>query len=88
MFQFFKELASEAECRKVLHSIYDMRRSENRPDEEEVNKLEHALTMIHFLSKDFDKVGRFSKTLMEKPDVTDDVKNQLTKVLNFINREK
>lgn len=82
------ELASEAEARKVLHAIYEIRRNENRPDEEEVNKIEHALGMIHFLSKNYEKFDHFTNILMSKTEISDDVKKQLNKIVEFINRDK
>lgn len=81
-------MANEAECRKVLHSVYEIRRNENRPDDEEIMKIEHGLSMIHFLSNDFEKVDRYTNILMEKPEVTDIIKTQLKRVIDFINRDK
>lgn len=53
---FLIELASEAEAKKVLYSVYEIRRNESTPDNEEINKIEHCLSMIHFLAKEYEKV--------------------------------
>ncbi len=37
LFLFKIELASEAEARKVLYAIYDLRKNETVPDQEEIN---------------------------------------------------
>ena len=52
-------MASEAEAKKVLYSIYEIRRNETDPDNEELTKIEHSLSMIHFLAKEYDKVYVF-----------------------------
>lgn len=72
----------EAECRKVLYSIYELRKNETQPDKEEINskfinfsnketkfqsnflfsfksEIEFCLAMIHFLSKDYEKVNKY-----------------------------
>ena len=72
----------------MLHAIYEIRRNENRPDGEEVNKIEHALGMIHFLSKNYEKFDHFTNILMSKTEISDDVKKQLNKIVEFINRDK
>lgn len=80
------ELASEAEARKVLHAIYEIRRNENKPDEAEINQIEHSLSMIHFLSNDLEKFQHFTNLLMSKPEVSEDVKAELQKVTDFVRR--
>ncbi len=49
-------MASEAEAKKVLNSIYQIRKNEVNLDNLEINKLEHCLSMVHFLAKDYEKV--------------------------------
>jgi hypothetical protein len=51
-----KELASEAEAKKVLYTIYEIRKNEMKPDIKEINRIEHGLSMIHFLGKDYKNV--------------------------------
>ncbi len=70
-----------------MHSIYELRRNENRPDEEEVTKIEHSLSMIHFLSKDYEKMDRFTKILMDKPELNAEIKDQLDTMTNFLARD-
>jgi len=72
----------------VLHSIYELRRNENRPDEKEITKIEHALSMIHFLSKDFEKMDRFAKILMDKTELDKDITDQLKTMTDFLARDK
>ena len=48
---FVVELASAAEANKILYSIYELRKNEQVPDMEEINRIEHSLAMLHFLAK-------------------------------------
>ena len=52
------ELASAAEANKILYSIYELRKNEQVPDQLEINRVEHALAMLHFLAKEMDKVRK------------------------------
>lgn len=70
-----------------MHSIYEIRRSENRPDEQELNKIEFALSMILFLSKDFEKSRDFAQGLVEKPEVSQSCKDLLKIILDNIERD-
>lgn len=70
----------------MLYSIYEIRRNENRPDEEELNKLEFALSMILFLSKDFEKSRSFAQGLIDKAEVSQNCKDLLKVILD--NMEK
>lgn len=78
------ELASEAEARKVLYAIYDLRKNETEPDQDEINKIEHCLSMVHFLSKEFDKVEFYTDYLMQRENVDEDTKKMLNRVISFI----
>ena len=79
-------MATEAEGRKVLHAIYEIRRNENRPDEDELNKMEHAMSMIYFLSKDYMKCKDFAHGLMDKPEVSQECKDQLKTLIEYMQR--
>lgn len=79
------ELAMEAECRKVLYSIYELRKNETQPDKEEINKIEFCLAMIHFLSKDYEKTEYFSNILFGRDDVDQEIKKLLERIITFIN---
>ena len=41
----------------MLYSIYEIRKNESKPDEEEIVKIEHCLSMVHFFAKEYDKVN-------------------------------
>lgn len=60
LYCYLKEMASEAEAKKALYSIYEIRKNENRPDINEINKIEYCLILIHFLTKEYDLVSLFS----------------------------
>jgi len=79
-----EELASEAEARKVLYSIYELRKNETEPDMEEINKIEHCLAMIHFLSKDYEKVEFFANSLLERDEVDENTKTMLNRIISFM----
>jgi len=49
-------MASEAEAKKVINAIYQIRKNEVTLDTAEINKLEHCLSMVHFLAKDYERV--------------------------------
>ena len=57
---FVVELASAAEANKILYSIYELRKNEQVPDMEEINRIEHSLAMLHFLAKEMEKVSIIS----------------------------
>ena len=57
---YLEELAIEAEARKVLYSIYDIRKNESNIDIIEINKIEQCLCMTHFLAKEYEKVYNFN----------------------------
>ncbi|RNA03328.1 Zinc finger MYND domain-containing 12 [Brachionus plicatilis] len=76
------ELASEAEAKKVLYSIYEIRRNETSQDIAELTKIEHCLCMVHFLSKEYDKVRNYSDLLESKSDLDEIIKANLTLIEN------
>ncbi len=44
--------------------------------------------MIHFLSKDFEKMDRFAKILMDKTELDKDITDQLKTMIDFLARDK
>lgn len=63
IFFLFIELATEAEARKVLYAIYELRKNETNIDQNELNIIIKCLSMIHFLSKEHDKVDLYLKLI-------------------------
>jgi hypothetical protein len=59
-------LASEAEAKKVLYTIYEIRKNEMKPDMKEISRIEHGLSMVHFLGKDYQNVTCFTSSLIPK----------------------
>jgi hypothetical protein len=51
------ELASEAEARKVLYAVYELRKNESNVDLKELYTIRKCLSFIHFLSKENEKVN-------------------------------
>ncbi|CAF0804158.1 unnamed protein product [Brachionus calyciflorus] len=79
-----QELASEAEAKKVLYSIYEIRRNETTPDNQELTKIEHCLSMVHFLAKEYDKVQNYTDLLESKKDLDEILRSELQRVIYFI----
>ena len=53
------ELATEAEARKVLYGVHEIRENEQEIDMKELKKIFACLSMVHFLAKENDKVTIF-----------------------------
>ena len=81
-------MASEAEAKKVLYTIYEIRKNEMKKDEQEIIKIEHCLSMVHFLGKDYKNVDAYTESLMSKPDVSEAIKADLNRVISFIRLKK
>ena len=60
------ELASEAEARKVLYAVYELRKNESNVDLKELYTIRKCLSFIHFLSKENEKVNFYDVKIRTK----------------------
>jgi hypothetical protein len=52
------ELAIEAEARKILTAIYEIRKNETQIDHLEIVKCEYCLAMVNFIAKNYENVKK------------------------------
>jgi len=80
----FSELATEAEARKVLYGIHEIRENEQEIDMKELQKIFACLSMVHFLAKENDKAVEIGSTVLGSKEINETLQNAIKTMIDFI----